>query len=169
VIAANPDTKADQNEGWSTYNNFDNGTIYAIESGGSGGGSTSGTELGTSAGSSSFLTPMSLSSFFTGYSSQGGQVEVIKGVAVHSRQGDVDYSVTTSKPTFFLNMSCDIGTTSYVPGGTESIDDAKEKANTPATGAVEVIAFVTGAALVFVLYEATRLYKKKSASKASVK
>ncbi len=169
IIAANPDSPSDQNKAWASHSVSEDGTIYAIKPGGAGGGSGSSSDIGTSGGSSTFLNPMSLSTFFAGYSSGGEQI-IMKGVMLHVRQDGTEYSVTTVKPKFYLGITCDIGATTFVPGDTNSIDTAKADANSPKTGASEVIAFVAGASLIFVGYEATRMFKKrKLKSSTSVK
>jgi hypothetical protein len=156
ITAAEPNVFNDGNYAYAFV--FGTTGQYAFTPGGGGGGEQS--DVGTKGGFGSFATPFDLSSF-----NNSG----IGTHMTHDRDGNVSYSVTTKMMAAYIGLSCNIEDGTGGSTDTGSIDDAKEKANTPKTGALEVVAFVTGAALVFVAYEATRMFKKRSNSKASTR
>ncbi|MDQ5913720.1 MAG: hypothetical protein QG623_339 [Patescibacteria group bacterium] len=122
-----------------------------------------GTLIGTYSMTNYYETPIPMETF-------NNDSNTFAGWVYHLNQ-EGTFTATTAPPIFSAILSCEnipvTGPQQGGRGGTDTIDDAKEKANTPATGTEEVVAFVTGAALVFVVYEGTKIIRKNKAAKKS--
>jgi hypothetical protein len=149
VTSASPDAQ-DSNSAFSSYSPGEN-SIYAKAPGGAGGGWQS--DIHDYQGIIyPLLSPASITAF------NSGGLKIYTG---HYRDGNTQYSVTTKIPKVRVELSCQIE-----PDPTPA-DTAKAAANSPKTGATEVIAFVTGSSLIFVGYEATRMFRKNKTKKAT--
>lgn len=147
VKAANPNIPNDDD--YAFFERTPKNGIYQPAPSQGGGGSDS--DLDSYLKGPLLLNPVSLLDFNTGG---------LKAYTVHKRGTQTNYSVTTTKPQIVVTLSCAVEDGVGVIG---KID--KEKA--PKTGPEEVVAFVTGAALVFVIYEVTKTIKKNKAAKKS--
>lgn len=159
TISASPDDPGDGNYGGAWFSNLNDSTIYSLSPGGAGGGSGD-TDLGAKGGFATFATPMSLLAFMSGYSSGSDTIRPL-GVSMHTRDGSIGYSITTTPPSFSIKLSCDIEDGTEVSGSVSP--SSTNSANSPKTGAGEVLLGTFVVALLassFVIYKAIEKHRK---------
>lgn len=113
----------------------------------------SGTIAGTSSLTWYFQKPITVATF-------NNDANIFYGIVEHMTAANSTFSTVTAPPLFKAILSCsnqevigsETGGIGGIPDDTESIEDAKEAANSPKTGSAEVAGFVSGVILVVLIY-----------------